>query len=129
MGSSISGEREGRTTGVGSGGVNRRMIAAGIVGSLLILVSLNFGTYPVAMAEMMTPRVRVSALWIGYNLSVGIFGVTTPMVAAYLIARRRDDLSPALYLVATAVVSIGVRLTIPETAGSDIDALLVREVG
>jgi MFS transporter, MHS family, proline/betaine transporter len=89
----------------------------------VVLVSLIFGTYPVAMVEMVTQRVRVSALSIGYNLSISLFGGTTPIVAAYLIARTRDDLSPAYYLMATAVVSIGVLLTMPETAGRDIHAL------
>lgn len=49
------------------------------------------------------------------------------MIAAYLISRTRADLAPAFYLMATAVVSIGVLLTIPETAGRDIHALPDRE--
>ena len=36
------------------------------------------------------------------------------------IARTGDDLSPALYLMATAVVSLIVLLTIPETSGKEI---------
>lgn len=87
-----------------------------------VLVSVIFGTYPVMMVEMVAPRVRVSALSIGYNLCLGVFGGTTPLIATYLIARTGDDLSPALYLMATAAVSLAVLTTIRETVGKDIHA-------
>jgi hypothetical protein len=51
------------------------------------------------------------------------------MIAAYLIARTHNDVAPAYYLMATAVVSIGVLLTIPETAGTDIHAPPGEELG
>jgi MHS family proline/betaine transporter-like MFS transporter len=88
----------------------------------VVLMSMILGTYPATIVEMVPSRVRVSALSIGYNLCLAIFGGTTPLVAAYLIARTGDDLSPALYLMATAVVSLAVLLTIPETSGKDIHA-------
>ena len=86
----------------------------------VILMSMILGTYPAVIAEMLPSGVRVSAISIGYNLCLAIFGGTTPLVCAYLIARTGDDLSPAFYLMATAVVSLVVLLTIPETSGKDI---------
>jgi len=88
----------------------------------VVLISVILGTYPAILVEMLPSRVRVSALSIGYNLCLGIFGGTTPLISAYLIVRTGDDLSPALYLMATAVVSLSVLLTIPETSGKDIHA-------
>jgi len=88
----------------------------------VVLMSMILGTYPAVIAEMLPSRVRVSALSIGYNLCLAIFGGTTPLVCAYLVARTGDDLSPAFYLMATAVVSLAVLLTIPETSGKDIHA-------
>jgi len=95
------------------------MIFLGQLG-FVVLMSLLSGVIPVTMVEMVAPRVRVSALSIGYNLCLAIFGGTTPMVAVFLIARTHDDLSPAFYLMATALVSLAVLFTIPETAGKDI---------
>lgn len=88
----------------------------------VVFMSMILGTYPATIAEMLPSRVRVSALSIGYNLCLAIFGGTTPLVCAYLIARTGDDLSPAFYLMATAVVSLAVLLTIPETGQRDIHA-------
>ncbi len=80
-----------------------------------ILISMIMGTYPAMMVEMVPPRVRVSTISIGYNLCLGILGGTTPMVAAYLIVRTHEDLSPAFYLMAAAVLSLLVLRTIKET--------------
>ena len=89
----------------------------------VVVTSLIFGTYPTTMVEMVSPRVRVTALSIGYNLCLAIFGGTTPLISSYLIARTSNDLAPAFYLMATAVVSLSVLFTIKETAGRNIHAV------
>ncbi|PCJ61645.1 MAG: MFS transporter [Rhodospirillaceae bacterium] len=80
-----------------------------------LLISMIFGSYPTMMVDMVAPRLRVSTISIGYNLSLGILGGTTPMVAAYLVARTHVDLSPAFYLMGAAIVSLLVLRTIKET--------------
>ena len=52
-----------------------------------------------------TPGVRCSAVSTSYNVVLGIFGGTAPIVATYLIQRTHDDLSPAYYIMAAAVIS------------------------
>jgi len=79
------------------------------------LISMIFGSYPTMMVDMVAPRLRVSTISIGYNLSLGILGGTTPMVAAYLVARTHVDLSPAFYLMGAALVSLLVLITIKGT--------------
>lgn len=71
-----------------------------------VLIGMIFGVYPAAMVEMVAPRVRVSALSVGYNLCLGIFGGTTPLICTYLITKSHDDMALAFYLMAAAVVSL-----------------------
>jgi MHS family proline/betaine transporter-like MFS transporter len=81
-----------------------------------VLVGLLAGANAVTMVEAFPTRVRCSALSVAYNLSLGLFGGTTPMVATYLIKRSHHDLSPAFYLMAAAAVSLMVVLRLRETA-------------
>ena len=91
------------------------LILVGQVGFAL-LIGTYFGAAPAAMAEAFPRRVRCSALSVGYNLCLAVFGGTTPMVASWMILRSHDDLSIAWYLAAAAVVSFVVVLRMPETA-------------
>ena len=89
------------------------MILLGQLG-FSVLVGAYFGAGPATLTEMFPRRVRVSALSVGYNVGLAIFGGTTPLVATWLIARTHDDLSIAWYLIACAVVSFLVVLTLRE---------------
>ena len=57
------------------------------------------------MVEMFPAEVRCSASAIGYNLCIGLFGGTTPLIATYLVQRTADDFSPVYYLMAMAALS------------------------
>jgi MHS family proline/betaine transporter-like MFS transporter len=69
-----------------------------------------------AGAELFTTRVRSSGYSIGYNLSVAVFGGTAPYVATWLVARTGNDLAPAFYVIAAAIVTFATVLTMRETA-------------
>lgn len=86
-----------------------------------LLIGAFLGVGPAAMVEMFEARRRCSALSIGYNLCLGLIGGTTPMVAAYLIARTHYDLAPAFYLMAAAALSFLVVLTQRETASRPLE--------
>jgi MHS family proline/betaine transporter-like MFS transporter len=98
-----------------------RLIFVGQMG-FAVLGALYGGAIPVAMVEAFPSRVRCSAISIGYNLSLGIFGGTTPLVAAYLIERSHYDLSPVFYLLAAAGISLAVGLCMRETARVPLQA-------
>lgn len=85
-----------------------------------VMLGLFLGVVPVTMVEAFPAQVRCSALSIGYNLCLGVLGGTTPMVTAFLIERSHDDLSPAYYMMAAAAVSLGVILSLRETAGDPL---------
>jgi MHS family proline/betaine transporter-like MFS transporter len=91
------------------------MILLGQMG-FAVLAALYGGALPAAMVETFPARVRCTAISVGYNLSVGLLGGTTPLVAAYLIERSHNDLSPAFYIMAAAALSLGVVLRLRETA-------------
>ncbi|KMO70242.1 MAG: MFS transporter [Mycolicibacterium rufum] len=70
-----------------------------------------------AGVELFATRIRFSGFSVGYNLCVALFGGTTPYVVTWLTARTGDAVAPSYYLVAAAVTSLGVALTLRETAG------------
>lgn len=84
-----------------------------------MVFALMFGIYGPVVSAVMTelfPReVRCSGLSIAYNLTLGLIGGTTPMVATYMIERTNDDLSIAWYLMAAAAISFVSALATPET--------------
>lgn len=95
------------------------MILLGQLG-FAVLIGAYFGASPATLTEMFPRRVRVSALSVGYNISLAIFGGTTPLIATWLIARSHSDLSIAWYLIGCAVVSFLVLLTIRDGAGKPL---------
>ena len=91
-------------------------ILAGQAG-FAVLLGLAYGVTPALMSEMLPAEVRCTAVGLGYNLGLGIFGGTAPLIATYLVARTANDFTPAYYVMAMAVVSFIVRLGLPGTAG------------
>jgi MHS family proline/betaine transporter-like MFS transporter len=85
-------------------------------GGFAVVIGLYLGVIPATTVEAFPQRVRCSALSIGFNTCMGLFGGTAPMVAVYLIQRSHNDLSPAFYLMAMAAVSFAAILTLKETA-------------
>jgi MHS family proline/betaine transporter-like MFS transporter len=96
------------------------LILLGQVG-LAVFIACYFGAIPAAMAEAFPRRVRVSALSVGYNVCLAVFGGTTPMVSTWLIERSHDDLAIAWYLMLAAAVSLTVVLRMKETANNELD--------
>jgi MHS family proline/betaine transporter-like MFS transporter len=68
------------------------------------------------MVEILPTAVRCSASAMGYNICLGLFGGTAPLVATYLVARTSGDFTPAYFLMATGLISLMATFGIPETA-------------
>ena len=81
-----------------------------------VLVAMYWGPLPATLVEMFPPRERYSALSIGYNTAIALFGGTAPLVATFLIKETGNVFSPSFYLILCAVVSLGTILCLPETA-------------
>jgi len=87
-----------------------------------VLVAFLLGAGPANLSEMFPSRVRVSAMSVGYNVSMAIFGGTTPMIAAWLLNRTHNDLSFVWYMMACAAVSLVFTLMLREGAGKPLPA-------
>jgi MFS transporter, MHS family, proline/betaine transporter len=73
-----------------------------------------------AGAELFTTRVRSSGYSIGYNVSVALFGGTAPYVATWLVARTGNELAPAYYVIAAAIITLATVMTMRETAAQPL---------
>jgi len=92
--------------------------ALAFLAQLTMIVFLSFfsGACPATYSEIFPTRVRYTALSIGYNIAVAIFGGFAPFIATWLIKVTGSSLSPAYYLIAAAVITFVVILRIKETA-------------
>jgi MHS family proline/betaine transporter-like MFS transporter len=95
---------KGDTTGIFLGQVSLALIVAG-----------NGGVLPATMAELAPWRVRCTVLSVAYNFGVALLGGSTPLVAAWLLARTGVKLAPAYYLAAAGVLSFIGALLLPST--------------
>ena len=64
------------------------------------------GSIPITVAEQFPVEVRYSAMAVGYNISMAIFGGTAPFIATWLIKETGDLAAPAWYIAATGILSI-----------------------
>ena len=96
----------------------RGQMAGIIVGEigLAVLVAVISGAMPATMAELAPWRVRCTVLSVAYNLGMALLGGTTPLVAAWLVARTGVKLAPAWYLGAAAALTFIGSLLLPATA-------------
>jgi MFS transporter, MHS family, proline/betaine transporter len=78
------------------------------------------GCCPAAYAELFPTRVRYTALSIGCNIAVAIFGGFAPFIATWLIKETGNPLAPAFYVVAAAVITFVILTRIRETAFSPL---------
>ncbi|HTR83709.1 MAG TPA: MFS transporter [Reyranella sp.] len=95
-------------------------IQAGQLGFVLA-VGLFLGSQPTAMVESTPARVRCTAVALGYNLTLGIVGGLTPMVATWLVHRTENELSPAYMVMVAATVSFLAALLFREGNKSSLD--------
>lgn len=88
------------------------------LGLMLLGVSLVCFTssMPATLPALFYTPVRYTALSLAFNISVSMFGGTTPLVTAWLIRRTDDLMMPAYYLMGVAVIGIATMLTVKETA-------------
>ncbi|WP_250527367.1 MFS transporter [Caballeronia sp. GAWG2-1] len=80
------------------------------------LIGLIAGSCTAAMAEMFPTRLRTTGVSIGYGLSVTIFGGFASVISELLIKLTGSELSPSFFVIATALVSLSVVVTLKETA-------------
>src|SRR5262249_29725650 len=74
------------------------------------------GACPAFYAEIFPTRVRYTALSIGYNIAVAIFGGFAPFIATFLVRETGSVYAPAVYVIIAAIVTGAILLKTRETA-------------
>ncbi|MFF4901482.1 glycine betaine/L-proline transporter ProP [Streptomyces sp. NPDC001068] len=87
------------------------------MGALGLLLVCFTAAMPAALPALFPTRVRYGSLSIGFNVSVSLFGGTTPLVVTALIGATGDMMMPAYYMMAAAVVGGFAAWRMAETAG------------
>ncbi len=85
-----------------------------------LLLCLFFGAEPATTAEAFPTRVRCTSAAISHNICFAFLGGTAPMVATYLIALTGNELSPSIYMMAAALVSMVAIFSLSETANAPL---------
>ncbi|MFF2811716.1 glycine betaine/L-proline transporter ProP [Streptomyces sp. NPDC058000] len=89
------------------------VVGTGTLGLLLVCFT---AAMPSALPALFPTKVRYGSLSIGFNISVSLFGGTTPLVVTALIGATGNKMLPAYYMMAAAVIGIVAVLLMPESA-------------
>ncbi|MFF4396570.1 glycine betaine/L-proline transporter ProP [Streptomyces sp. NPDC001480] len=87
------------------------------MGALGLLLVCFTAAMPAALPALFPTRVRYGSLSIGFNVSVSLFGGTTPLVVTALIGATGNMMMPAYYMMAAAVVGGFAVWRMTESAG------------
>jgi len=82
---------------------------------LVAMIGLYGGGQPTIMVETAPPPVRCTAVALGYNISLGVIGGLTPLVATWLVNRTGEEIAPAFLIMAAAAVTFATLLWFRET--------------
>lgn len=86
--------------------------------ALLALTLVHFsGTAPSTLPALFPTAVRYGALAISFNLSVALFGGTTPLMAESLVQATQSLYAPAVLIMLAGVVGLIVVWRLQESAG------------
>ncbi|MFO1082752.1 MAG: MFS transporter [Reyranellaceae bacterium] len=85
-----------------------------------VLISMFSGAGPAAIAEIFPTHRRSTWMTSGYALAVAIFGGFAPYISIWLIKEFGSPTVHTTYLIAAAVVSLGVIWSLRETAFEDL---------
>jgi MFS transporter, MHS family, proline/betaine transporter len=71
----------------------------------VMAVGTFVGTQPAIMVEATPLAVRCTAIALGYNVTLGVIGGLSPLVATWLVSRTENDYSPAFMIMVAAAIS------------------------
>ncbi|MFE6688261.1 glycine betaine/L-proline transporter ProP [Streptomyces sp. NPDC057743] len=94
-------------------------IALGL-GALGLLLVCFTASMPSTLPALFPTKVRYGSLSIGFNISVSVFGGTTPLVVTALIGATGNKMMPAYYMMAAAVIGGIAVLLMSESAGKQL---------
>ncbi|MEU6116580.1 glycine betaine/L-proline transporter ProP [Streptomyces sp. NPDC047117] len=99
------------------GGILFPALGCVILGLLLVCFA---GTSASTLPALFPTHLRYGGLSVAFNVSVSIFGGTTPLVASALVESTGDKMVPAYYLMAAGVIGVISAFFLHETAGKPL---------
>jgi MHS family proline/betaine transporter-like MFS transporter len=93
--------------------MHQHHVALVMIGQLGFVLSVGtfIGVQPSIMVEEVPASIRCTAIALGYNITLGVIGGLSPLVATWLVNRTENDLAPAyMVMVAAAASFLAVRL-------------------
>lgn len=84
---------------------------------LAILLSTFEATMPSMLPSLFFTEVRYVALAITFNISVSLFGGTTPLMMSWLIKITENQMVPAYYIMAACLIGIVTMFFVKDTTG------------
>ncbi|GAA2904758.1 glycine betaine/L-proline transporter ProP [Streptomyces mexicanus] len=94
------------------------LLAVGLGMAALGLLLVCFtAAMPAALPALFPTRVRYGSLSIGFNVSVSLFGGTTPLVVTALIGATGNMMMPAYYMMAASLIGGAAVWLMAESAG------------
>ncbi|WP_406472888.1 glycine betaine/L-proline transporter ProP [Streptomyces platensis] len=100
-----------------AGGILLPAFGCLILGLLLVCFA---GTSASTLPALFPTRLRYGALSISFNISVSLFGGTTPLIASGLVQATGDDMVPAYYLMVAGLIGLIATFFLHETAGKPL---------
>jgi MHS family proline/betaine transporter-like MFS transporter len=88
-----------------------------LLGQLGFVLSVGtfVGCQPALMVETVPAEARCTLIALGYNVTLGVIGGLSPLVATWLVERTANDYSPAFMIMAAAAVSFLALLSFKES--------------
>ena len=80
-----------------------------------LMTAIYSGGAPAAMNEIFPPASRLLWMSTGYSLATALFGGFGPFISTWLVKATGSPLSPALYIVGGALISLAAILPLKET--------------
>jgi hypothetical protein len=76
-----------------------------------------------SISQAAPPSLRCTTVSLGYNISFGVIGGLTPLVATWLVTRTGDEIAPAFLMIASAAVTLIATVSLRETYRSSFTAV------
>ena len=87
----------------------------------VLSVGMFLGTQPTIMVEEVPAAIRCTAVALGYNVTLGVIGGVSPMMATWLVHRTENQLSPAFMIMIAAAISFVAILTFRERSKAPLN--------
>jgi MHS family proline/betaine transporter-like MFS transporter len=88
-------------------------ILLGQLGFVLIIGTAN-GVQPALLVEATPPDIRCTAIALGFNLTYGLMGGLSPLVATWLVHRTDIAIVPAFMIMAAAAITLTALITLKQ---------------